>query len=253
MAALFLPLCFLAGCSSPDADGSAEEALEVSDNMAEETDTQAEPEVAQEEEATKEEEASAPSADELRAKLNISEDYRSSFVHGDKGAAYQKYIVLHDTEGEGSASSVVNSWDNSGNLIAAHFVINKDGSIVQCVPMDKIAHHAGNGNTGNNATYGVSEDGRDDQRGRKTQGSSLSDYGMNGYSIGIEMVHVGGSGSYPTAQLEALDGLIAYIDAYYGGNAGTIIDHKMWRAGNSDTSAEFANYLANYRDHRSYK
>lgn len=65
------------------------------------------------------------------------------------------------------------------------------------------------------------------------------------------MVHVGGSGDYPEAQLEALDGLIAYIDAYYGFES-EIIDHKAWRTGNSDTSPEFAEYLANYQDHRTH-
>ena len=74
---------------------------------------------------------------------------------------------------------------------------------------------------------------------------------MNSYSIGIEMVHVGGSGDYPEAQLEALDGLIAYIDTYYGFES-EIIDHKAWRTGNSDTSPEFAEYLANYQDHRTH-
>ena len=34
----------------------------------------------------------------IRDTLNITEDYRDEFVHGDKGAQYQKYIVLHDTE-----------------------------------------------------------------------------------------------------------------------------------------------------------
>lgn len=60
-----------------------------------------------------------------------------------------------------------------------------------------------------------------------------------------------GRAPIPEAQLEAIDGLIAYIDAYYGSES-TIIDHKMWRSGNSDTSAEFATYLANYRDHRTH-
>ena len=192
-----------------------------------------------------------PTADELRAKLSIAEDYRTSFVHGNKGAEYQKYIVLHDTEGTASAASVVSSWDNAGAGIAAHFVVNKDGSIVQCVPLDKIAHHAGWGDTGHNAQYGV-EDSRDDKGGQKKAPSWAKDYGMNSYAVGIELVHVGGSGAYPAAQLEALDGLIAYIDAYYGGNAGQIIDHKAWRSGNSDTSKEFADYLANYQDHRTH-
>jgi len=74
---------------------------------------------------------------------------------------------------------------------------------------------------------------------------------MNSYSVGIEMVHVGDGSGYPEAQLEALDKLIEYIDLYYGFES-EIIDHKMWRSGNSDTSAQFAGYLENYRDHRTH-
>lgn len=197
-------------------------------------------------------EEAKPTASELRAKLDITEDYRPDFNHGEKGASYQKYIVLHDTEVDSSAASIVNSWESSGNKVASQFIVNKDGSIVQCVPMDAIAHHAGYGDAGHNSEYGVPEDGRDDKKGTtKAPSKSITDYGMNSYSIGIEIVHVGGQGAYPEAQLEAIDGLIVYIDAYYGSES-TIIDHKMWRSGNSDTSAEFATYLANYRDHRTH-
>lgn len=184
-------------------------------------------------------------------KLNLTKDLRASFDHGEKGAEFQKYIVLHDTEGEGSASGVVDWWDGNGQGVAAHFVINKDGSIVQCVDLDRITHHAGFGDTGHNEKYGTTDESRDDKVGTQPIGSWASDYGMNSYSIGIEMVHVGGSGNYPAAQLEALDNLIAYIDAYYGFES-QIIDHKAWRSGNSDTSKEFANYLANYQDHRTH-
>ena len=195
------------------------------------------------------------SSDELRAKLDITEDYRESFVHGDKPPKFQKYIVLHDTEGEGDASGIVDYWDGNGRGVAAHFIINKDGSIVQCVDLDKIAHHAGFGDSGHNDLYSVPDESRDDKVGTTEIGDWAQDYGMNSYSVGIEMVHVGGSGDYPTEQLEALDGLIAYIDAYYEeqtveGFRSQIIDHKMWRTGNSDTSEEFAQYLANYRANR---
>lgn len=195
--------------------------------------------------------AASGNADALRASLNISEDYRDSFDHGAKPAPYQKYIVLHDTEGEGSASGVVDYWDGNGKGVAAHFVVNKDGSIVQCVPLDRITHHAGYGDTGHNGDYGIVEDGRDDMVGSTPVGDWASDYGMNAWSVGIEMVHVGGSGDYPEEQLAALDNLIAYIDAYFGFQS-AIIDHKAWRSGNSDTSPEFADYLANYQDHRSH-
>ncbi|MDR1183536.1 MAG: N-acetylmuramoyl-L-alanine amidase [Coriobacteriales bacterium] len=183
------------------------------------------------------------------ADISITEDYRSGFMHGDKGPSYQKYIVLHDTEGDAGPASVIEYWDSNGNLVAAHFIVGKDGTVYQCVPLDKIAHHAGYGDAGHNAAYGIVEDGRDDMAGTVGIGAWAPDYGMNAWSVGIEMVHVGGSGYYPEAQLEALDSLIAYIDSYYGFES-TIIDHKAWRSGNSDTSPEFAAYLSNYQNHR---
>jgi hypothetical protein len=184
--------------------------------------------------------------------ITIVEDYRESFVHGDKDSAHQKYIVLHDTEGEAGPVSVINWWDGNGNLVAAHFIIGKDGAIHQCVPMDKIAHHAGYGDVGHNGAYGITEDGRDDMAGSVWMGDWAPDYGMNAWSIGIELVHVGGLGPYPEEQLDALDSLIAYIDASYGFES-AIIDHKAWRSGNSDMSPEFSDYLYNYQDHRQHK
>lgn len=244
---LTISTLMLSGCAgqsdSSDAErAGVEEPLEVNDKGVNE-------EEKSEEAAT--EKPAGPDPDALRAELSITEDYRDSFIHGEKGAEFQKYIVLHDTEGEGSAAGVVDYWDSNGSGVAAHFIINKDGSIVQCVPLDAITHHAGFGDTGHNEKYGVEDESRDDKEGTTSIGSDFADYGMNSYSVGIEMVHVGGSGDYPEAQLEALDGLIAYIDAYYGFES-TIIDHKAWRSGNSDTSAEFAEYFENYKDHRTH-
>lgn len=195
--------------------------------------------------------SNAASADELRAKLNIHEVYHNEFIHGDKGAEFQKYIVLHDTEGEGSPESIVSYWAGNGNLVAAHFVVGQDGSVAQCVPLDNICHHAGFGDTGHNDLYGTTDESRDDKLGTNSIGSWASDYGMNSYSIGIEMVHVSGGTAYTDSQLNAVDTLIAYIDAFYGFES-TIIDHKDWRSGNSDTSAEFAGYLANYKAARTH-
>ena len=188
-------------------------------------------------------------AEALRAQLGIVEDYRAEFSHGSKGADYQRYIMLHDTESDADPLAIVDYWDGADNGVAAHFVVGKDGTIVQCVPLDEIAHHAGYGDAGHNDRYGLVEDGRDDMVGTVPIGSWAPDYGMNAYSVGIEMVHVGGEGAYPEAQLEAVDALIAYIDAYYGFES-EIVDHKAWRTGNSDTSAEFADYLANYQSSR---
>ena len=200
----------------------------------------------------KEEKKLKKSLSALEEKMSLRKDFKDDFVHGDKGKKYQKYIVLHDTEGGGDADSVISGWLNQGKKVAAHFVVNKDGTVVQCVPMDKIAHHAGFGNAGHNEEFEVNDESRDDKNGTDPIGSEYPDYGMNSYSVGIEMIHEGSSGeAYPEAQLEAVDNLIAYIDTYYGSKS-KIIDHKAWRTSNSDTSAEFAEYLANYKDHRTH-
>lgn len=192
------------------------------------------------------------SAEQMRADLHIAEDYRDSFVHGEKPAGVQMYIMLHDTEEEASAPGIVEMWDNNGVGVATHFIVDRDGTITQCVPMDKIAHHAGYGDTGHGALFGVEDESRDDKVGTSAIGDGFADYGMNSYSIGIEMSHIAGKEEYPEAQLEALDKLIAYIDLYYGFES-TIIDHKMWRSTNPDTAAEFATYLENYQVTRTHK
>lgn len=251
---MFVVVLGLSGCAANSSEQTEEnvgaiEQLEVNDKGVDEDSVNSENATSTEDKDSKED--TAADAEALRAELDITEDYRESFVHGEKGSEYQKYIVLHDTEGDGDASSVIDYWDGNGAGVAAHFVVNKDGSIVQCVPLDSITHHAGFGDTGHNEKYGVEDESRDDKEGTTSIGADFADYGMNSYSVGIEMVHVGGSGDYPQAQLEALDGLIAYIDAYYGFES-TIIDHKAWRSGNSDTSAEFAEYFENYKDHRTH-
>lgn len=193
-----------------------------------------------------------PTGAEDAVDIDIIKDFRPGFVHGNKEWMYQKYIVLHDTEDNSTAQSIIDWWDSNGNKVATHFIVNKDGSIYQCVPLNKIAHHVGYGNTGNNEKYGVQDETRDDKIGTGEPDAGVTDYGMNSYSIGIEMVHVGGEGDYPEAQLESLDKLIEYIDGYYGFDS-EIIDHKAWRKGNSDTSPEFEEYLNNYKKYRKHK
>ena len=250
MSCVAVALC-LCGCSaSPSApsEDSAEREVVIVEDVAAEEASPAEDAAPDD----SDDQAGGPSADELYASLDIAQDYRDEFDHGPKPAENQRYIVLHDTEGDAGPEDTVSWWAGNGNLVAAHFVVGKDGHIVQCVPLDRIAHHAGYGDAGHNDLYGIQEDGRDDMLGSVPIGPSFPDYGMNAWSVGIEIVHVGGSGDYPVEQLEALDRLIAYIDAYYGFES-QIIDHKAWRSGNSDTSQEFAGYLANYQDHRTHE
>ena len=186
-----------------------------------------------------------------RPTVNIVQMIYPQLSHGAKPAHRQKYIVMHDTEGIAPPENAVYGWVAAGSYVAAHFVIGLDGKIVQCVPMDNIAHHAGWGGIGFNARYGVTDESWDDKRG--TVGNRYSDsYGMNSFSIGIELIHVSASHTaYPEAQLRALDGLIAYIDFYYGFES-QIIQHKDWRPGNSDCSDELQPILANLRRTRTH-
>ncbi len=253
-AALMLAAVALSGCSA--GERSANKDATAFDNAPAEEAMSPEEEARRAEAAEalrlqQEAEAKQARVDEALAKLDLTQDVRDSFLHGEKPAEFQKYIMLHDTEGNADASSVIDWWDGNGTGVAAHFVVNKDGSIVQAVPLDKITHHAGYGDAGHNDEFGVVEDGRDDMVGTTPIGSWAPDYGMNASSIGIEIVHVGGSGDYLEEQLEALDALIAYIDAHYGFES-PIIDHKAWRTGNSDTSPEFAGYLESYQETRAH-
>ena len=134
--AVAFPLLALSGCAtdSPKDEIVVEEPLEVSDHIEVEPvyvtpEVLSEPEEeasvasgtpAAEDDVPKQNETQVPraSASELREALGIVEDIRPSLSHGPKTAANQKYIVLHDTEGDGSPQSVVDWWDSNGNLVA---------------------------------------------------------------------------------------------------------------------------------------
>jgi hypothetical protein len=202
---------------------------------------------------------------DLYKALDLTVDIHKSLEHGPKPAADQLYVVLHDTESSGSAQAVVDGWAATAGTragIAAHFVIGRDGQIVQAVALDQIAHHIGAGNKGMDAKYGVKYDAKRDDGMSQTERNEVrmgyTSTGMNDYSIGIELVH-NGQADYPKAQLESLDKLIAYLDAYYkasgapDGNAGRIIQHKDWRTSNPDCSAAFQGYLKHYKERRSYR
>lgn len=74
-------------------------------------------------------------------------------------------IVMHYTTG-GSARPAINTLTNPRVRASAHVVIDRDGSITQLLPFNKIAWHAG----------------KSFYKGRS---------GFNNYSIGIEMVNAG--------------------------------------------------------------
>jgi N-acetyl-anhydromuramyl-L-alanine amidase AmpD len=96
-------------------------------------------------------------------------------------------IVLHHTAGP-TLGGTVNWFKDTKSQVSAHFVVGKDGSIVQMVNQFERAWHAG-----------ASVDGF----GRKD---------VNSRSIGIEIVNVGdGKDPYTEPQLRALDNLVEVI------------------------------------------
>ena len=146
------------------------------------------------------------------------------FNHGDLPKDKAKYIVMHATAGS-SADGAISGWGDGP--VAAHFVVDKDGTIYQCVPLDKITHHAGWASEGSNSAYGITEE-RDDNVGRGDAPGSCTDYAMNAWSIGIEIVNMNdNSDPYPEEQLAALDKLVAYIDKELG-HAPEITSHREW-------------------------
>lgn len=186
----------------------------------------------------------------------IKKMWYKRFIHGTKKEGQQRYIMLHDTESYAGPSDIVDGWkSDNGGYVAAHFVVGRNGKVVQTAKMSRILHHAGYGGPGNyDKKFGVGKNngkGTGDDLKGQVKWAGYTSYGMNSYSIGIEMCHVGGQ-NYTKKQLKAVDRLIAYIDQSYGGYGGKIIAHNDWRPSNSDTNPEFSKYLKNYKKYRKH-
>lgn len=81
-------------------------------------------------------------------KLNIIKKFLepSQYVNG---VTNKTGIVLHHTVG-GTLDSTWNFWQNQKERVATHFIIDRDGTIVQCFPLENWAFHIYIGSPGNN-------------------------------------------------------------------------------------------------------
>jgi N-acetyl-anhydromuramyl-L-alanine amidase AmpD len=144
-----------------------------------------------------------------------------------------KYIVLHHTS-SGDAAKTLEYWGMAGVISSAHYMVDKDGTIISCVPEEKVAYHAGCGSKCNSDIY----------------------KNINSKSIGIEIINWGqlskrSSGfynyygslhrgqtpvyseedetwfePYPEAQRRAISNLVKYLVDKYGIDPNTgIIGH----------------------------
>lgn len=96
-------------------------------------------------------------------------------------------IVLHHTASPANAERNAMFFSKPSSKVSAHYVVGKDGVIVQCVPDEVASWHAGR------SKYGDRED-------------------VNAFSIGIEICNLGDDkDDYPATEYAALGKLMAYL------------------------------------------
>ncbi len=99
-------------------------------------------------------------------------------------------VVIHSTVIPTLDDTVVHFLDPKSR-VSAHYVIDRDGRVVQMVPDEKRAWHAGTSSLG-------------------------GERNVNGYSVGIELVNLNdGADPYPDAQLEAAAAVIRRLRERY--------------------------------------
>lgn len=81
-----------------------------------------------------------------------------------------RFLVVHYTA-SGPGSNIAKYFSNSSAKVSAHIVIQRDGTVIQCVPFDMIGWHAG--------------------KSRWVSSSGQTYNGLNKYSIGIEIENWG--------------------------------------------------------------
>jgi N-acetylmuramoyl-L-alanine amidase/AmpD protein len=110
-------------------------------------------------------------------------------------------IVLHSTV-EPTTLGTVQIFLNPTSGVSAHFVVGKDGQVIQMVPVEKRAWHAG----------------ASELEGRTS---------VNDFSIGIEMVNRNdGLDPYPEAQIQAVAGIIRFVRSRYPIPDSRIVSHE---------------------------
>lgn len=106
------------------------------------------------------------SSGRLRSNGSNAEYIKSPYTGGAFGSGHPKILVMHFTYGGTARSSAEWFRDRNNPGSSAHVVLDRDGSVIQCVTFDTIAWHAG----------------RSSWRGLE---------GLNQFSIGIELSNWG--------------------------------------------------------------
>jgi N-acetylmuramoyl-L-alanine amidase len=111
-------------------------------------------------------------------------------------------IVLHHTQRYEDALATARYFQSPASQVSAHYIVDRDGSLVRCVPDDKRAWHAG-----------IS----------RFQGVD----NVNDFSIGIEIANRGDNiDPYPEAQMRTVVQLVAWLSRQYGIPADRVTRHR---------------------------
>lgn len=109
-------------------------------------------------------------------------------------------LVLHATV-EPTTEGTMNIFLTPARRVSAHFVVGRDGRVVQMVPVERRAWHAGP-----SILDGVSS--------------------VNDYSVGIEMVNLNnGKDPYTDAQIHAVAGILRFLRSRYAIPDSRVVSH----------------------------
>lgn len=129
------------------------------------------------------------------------------------GVRRPNYVMIHHTA-QNSLDQTVKTFHNQKVGVSSHYVIGRDGKIVQMVNDLFRAHHAGAGKWGN-------------------------DTDLNSSSIGIELDNNGTTDPWPDIQIEALLQLLTYLKTTYRIPQGNFIGHMDYAPGRKIDPSRF--------------
>lgn len=129
------------------------------------------------------------------------------------GIRKPNYVMIHHTA-QDSIQQTIKTFHSERAQVSSHYVIGRDGEIVQMVNDLFRAHHAGLGKWGN-------------------------DTDLNSSSIGIELDNNGVSDPWPEAQIESLLKLLEYLKETYKIPQANFIGHADYAPTRKNDPARF--------------
>src|SRR5690606_9844731 len=129
------------------------------------------------------------------------------------GMRKPNYVMIHHTA-QNSTEHTVRTFHNEKVGVSSHYVIGRDGKIIQMVNDYYRAHHAGAGKWGN-------------------------DTDLNSSSIGIELDNNGTTDPWPDVQIDALIQLLTYLKEAYKIPQANFIGHMDYAPARKNDPSRF--------------